>query len=161
MKRSSTLDNPRIETRGSFVIAGLNQSYKGEAGHLIPMQWQRFMPLIGHVTGQVGNTAYGVGYNFRNGVDWDFLAGVEVADGSPVDQGLTHFRVPEQKYAVFRHKGHVASIDRTWTAIMQEWLPKSPYRMTKGPTLERYGEEFNGQTGLGGFELWIPIEDKR
>lgn len=160
MNRSDQLDGPRIERRGPILIAGLSQSYRGEAGHLIPLQWQRFMPLIGKVTGQVGNTAYGVGYNFHNGVDWDFLAGVEVVSGSPVDQGLTHFEVPEQQYAVFHHKGHVSQIDRTWTAIMREWLPKSAYLMTRGPTLERYGEEFNGTTGTGGFELWIPIKDR-
>ena len=35
----------------------------------------------------------------------------------------------------------------------------SPYHLTRAeaPTLERYGPEFNGQTGLGGFEIWIAV----
>jgi AraC family transcriptional regulator len=44
-------------------------------------------------------------------------------------------------------------------AIWSKWFPESRYESANAPTLERYGPEFNGTTGLGGFEIWIPIRN--
>jgi AraC family transcriptional regulator len=29
--------------------------------------------------------------------------------------------------------------------------------VSDGPAFERYGAQFDGRTGLGGFEIWVPI----
>jgi AraC family transcriptional regulator len=67
-------------------------------------------------------------------------------------------RIPEQKYAVFCQRDHISTIRSTWNAIWNEWLPNSEYEVADAPDFERYGEHFNSATGIGGFEIWIPVK---
>src|SRR5262249_28681154 len=112
----------------------------------------------GQVPGQVGKTAYGVVYNFDSDSNFDYLCGVEVRGSAPLPNGFQSLQIPSQKYVVFRHAGHIAGIRATLAAIWSKWFPESGYQAAKGPALERYGPEFNPATGLGGFEIWIPIQ---
>lgn len=152
-----TLTPPRIETGKTLLIAGLNERYTHATSAAIPSQWQRFLPHIGHVPGQVGKIAYGVFYNSDDSGHMDYLTGVEVREFSDLPKDFARLRVPEHLYAVFRHQGHVAAIRGTMNAIWNHWLPQSGHEAADAPGLERYDETFDPQTGLGGFEIWIPV----
>ena len=52
-------------------------------------------------------------------------AGVEVTDFSDLPAEFTRIRIPEQHYAVFTHRDHVAGIRRTMNTIWNDWLPSS------------------------------------
>jgi AraC family transcriptional regulator len=43
-------------------------------------------------------------------------------------------------------------------SIWTKWLPESGYESVDAPYFEYYGEDFDGRTGLGGFQIWIPIK---
>ncbi len=43
-------------------------------------------------------------------------------------------------------------------AIWNQWIPGSGHKPIAVPSFERYGAEFNPQTGLRAIEIWIPIE---
>ena len=43
-------------------------------------------------------------------------------------------------------------------AIFNDWMPKSGYQTADAPVFERYDERFNARTGMGGFEIWVPIK---
>jgi AraC family transcriptional regulator len=153
-----TLASPRFETAPVRLIAGLTQRLSSHDRGAIPALWQRFQPLIGRVPGQSGGVAYGVIYNSDDEGNMDYLCGVEVSGFSALPAELARLRIPEQSYAIFPHAGHVSGIHGTWIAIMNEWLPKSGHRADDAPFLERYDESFDGRTGLGGMELWIPVK---
>jgi len=36
---------------------------------------------------------------------------------------------------------------------------RSQDRLAKVMQLERYGEDFHPATGMGGFEIWVPIKE--
>ena len=152
------LEPPRFESSRALLIAGIGERYNCENLAGIASQWQRFLPHFGHVPGQVGRVAYGVISNTDEAGNIDYLAGVEVSDFSHVDPELARLRVPEQRYAVFRHRDHISSIRATMFTIFNQWLPESGHRVVDAPELERYGEEFDSRTGLGGLEIWIPIQ---
>jgi len=59
---------------------------------------------------------------------------------------------------VFTHAGHVSTIRRTHNTTCARWLPQSGHEVADAPHFERYGENFDGATGLGGMEIWLPIE---
>jgi len=59
---------------------------------------------------------------------------------------------------VFTHKGHVGDVHHTWTTIWNRWFPDSGKQHADAPDFERYGPEFDPRTGLGGFEIWVPIK---
>jgi AraC family transcriptional regulator len=39
-------------------------------------------------------------------------------------------------------------------------LLESEYQVVDAPDFERYGESFNPATGMGGFEIWVPIKPR-
>jgi AraC family transcriptional regulator len=96
-----------------------------------------------------------------NDGNFDYLCGVEVRDFSRLPAELERVRVASQRYAVFRHEEHVSTIRRTHNTIWSVWLPESGYELADAPHFERYGEEFDGATGQGGVEIWLPLADQR
>lgn len=152
------LEPPRFEHSSALLVAGIGERYNCENLAGIASQWQRFLPHFGHVPGQVGRVAYGVISNTDEAGNIDYLAGVEVADFSRVGPELTRLRIPARRYAVFHHRDHISSIQATIFTILNRWLPESGHQVLDAPELERYGEEFDPRTGLGGLEIWIPIQ---
>ena len=156
--QSLGLTEPRFEQGKEMLLAGLSGHYNLETRSQIPAQWERFAPSIGKVPGQIGHTCYGVCWNAAPGGGFDYLSGVEV----PKEKGLpTEFKtvqLPAREYVVFAHRDHVTVINRALDKIWNEWAPQSGLKIAKAPFFERYGEEFNPQTGMGGMEIWIPLE---
>ncbi len=150
---------PRFETKPAMTLAGLVERYNCQSPAGIPAQWQRFGPYIGRIPSQTGRSAYGACYNFDEDINFDYMSGVEVQGGAgaTLPEGLVRLDLPEQKYVIFRHAGHIAGIRGTLAAIWSKWFPESGCEPAKKPTLEHYGPEFSATTGLGGVEIWIAI----
>ena len=153
------LQPPRMERGVPMLVAGLSERYTAETSAGIPAQWQRFGPYLGHIPGQRGRATYGVLYNQDESGSTEYLCGVEVSDAARVPAEFAQLRIPAQTYAVFRHEGHISTIRQVWFTIFNRWLPESGRKMSGGPEFERYGEEFNPVTGMGGFEIWIPLQE--
>ncbi len=160
-RRAQTLGlgPPRFENGPTMLIAGLNESYTFETRVNIPAQWHRLAPHIGKVPGQRGMTTYGVCWNYQPGHGFDYLSGVEVGDSKALVAGFSQITLQPRRYVVFSHTGHVSEIPKTLDTIWDKWVPEAGFEVVEAPSFERYTEEFNPQTGLGGTEIWIPIKD--
>ncbi len=152
------LEPERFETGRRFWVAGLSEHYTDETIAGIPLQWQKFAPHIGTIPGQVGTTSYGICYNGDGEGAIDYMAAVEVADVSNLPSDLDHMEIKPQRYAVFLHADHISTIRRTVRTIWGKWLPESGYEVAQAPDFELYDERFDGMTGNGGVEIWIPIK---
>lgn len=152
------LEVSHYETVKPMWIAGLSERCTEETSARIPALWQRFLPYIGHVPGQIGRIAYGVICNSSDDGEVDYIAGVEVSGTVDLTKELRRVRIPSAHYAVFVHQGHVSAIRRTWKTIWNKWLPESGRELADGPELERYTETFDPQTGLGGIQIWLPLK---
>ncbi|WP_025599316.1 AraC family transcriptional regulator [Burkholderia sp. WSM2230] len=152
------LEPPRFEDGRPFLVAGLSERYTMESTAAIPSQWQRFNEYFGKVPGQVGEVAYGVCYNADDAGNMDYLCGVEVSDFSALPPELSRLRIAAQRYAVFSHREHVSTVGRTWNAIWNTWLPTSGHLPADAPSFERYDEKFDPLSGMGGFEIWLPLK---
>jgi len=153
-----SIEPPRIETRKTFIVAGLRERYGEEASRHIPAQWQRFTPFIGSIPQQIGGNTYGVGYNGDDEGNIDYICGVEVRSTSELPTELDYVRIPEYRYAVFTHDDHISTIGRTWNIVWGEWLPKSEFEVADSPFFECYGATFDPIAGMGSIELWIPVK---
>lgn len=153
----ASLDPPRLVNGAAMQIAGINERYDNHASAQIPAQWQRFTPHLDHVPGQIGHIAYGVIHNSDETGHADYLTGVEVKDFSKIPDGFSQLTIPPQRYAVFTHKDHISAIRRTWFSIWNKGLPEAGLEATGGPEFERYDERFDGRTGNGEVEIWIPV----
>ena len=153
------LGPPRIETGRALLIAGIGQRYRFETNQGIPQQWERFVPHIGHVPGQVGKVSYGVCCNADGAGNFEYIAGVEVATFDDVPTEFSRIRIPPQRYAVFAHREHISLMRATVYTIWNKWLPTSGYKHADAPDFERYDERFDPRTGSGVVEVWVPIGD--
>jgi AraC family transcriptional regulator len=163
---STMLDHlapPRFEMGKAFLVAGRGERISCDNGAIIPGLWQRFHQETADIPARVGQgknqVAYGVCCNGDDAGNFDYIAGVEVADFSDLPRRFSRVRIPEQRYAVFTHAGHVASIRRTVNTIWNQWLPASGLKAADAPNFERYGETFDPATGNGGFEIWVPVRE--
>jgi AraC family transcriptional regulator len=158
------LDPPRFVTGKAMVIAGLKERLTSETMNNIAQLWQRFVPHIGRIPGQVGRVAYGLFVNMTsNSFGFDYVAGVEVSSTSGLPPGFSHLSIPAQRYVVFSHHGPVSNIRDTIDAVHNWFLTSGLSAPQAGHDLpvmlERYGEGFDPRTGSGDIEIWTPIKE--
>jgi AraC family transcriptional regulator len=96
-------------------------------------------------------------YNIDNAHNFDYLCGVEVTSSVPRPDDCIELNVPARTYAVFEHAGHISTIEATFRAIWAGGLADAGARAAEGPVLERYDARFDPRTGLGGFEILVPV----
>jgi AraC family transcriptional regulator len=154
----TTVAPVRFERGDVLLIAGIGQRYTCETSAGIPAQWQRFLPHLGTIPEQVGRTAYGVRSNNDDEGGFDYICGFAVSGYSRVPSDWSRLRIAAQKYAVFSHREHISTIRSTWSTIWNKWFPESGHELVDAPEFERYGEEFDLHTGMGGLEIWVPIK---
>jgi AraC family transcriptional regulator len=150
---------PKIVSGGALLIAGVSKHYTPLTAGEIAAQWEAFARHIGSIPGQVGKLAYGVIYNLDPRGEYDYLCGVEIGEGRELLPEMTTLAIPPQRYAVVTHTDNVSTISKTWGAMHSRWLPGSGLQAAAGPAFERYTESFDGATGEGGVEIWLPIAD--
>jgi len=154
------LEPPTFVTGKPLLIAGLKERYTEESSSGIPAQWSRVQPYLGNIPGQVGRVAYGVVCNADEAGTMEYICGVEVSHFAALPPELARLRIPEQRYAVFKHNDHISRIRSTWHTIFSEWIPNCGYEVVDAPDFERYDENFDPRTGTGGLEIWVPIRKK-
>lgn len=137
---STMLDHlapPRFEAAKTFLVAGPGERISCDNGAVIPGLWHRFHQEVADIPARVGQVAYGVCCNGDDAGNFDYIAGVEVAEFSDLPRRFARIRIPEQRYAVFTHAEHVASIRRTVNTIWNQWLPASGRRRAEFRALRR------------------------
>ena len=87
------------------------------------------------------------------------MAGCAVSEFDSLPPELSPLIIPSQRYAVFIHNHHVSRIRETIDVVFDEWLPHCAYQHSNQSVhfFERYDENYNSQTGLGGMQVWLPI----
>ena len=160
---STPLENlraPRFETGKPLLVAGIAERCTHEnSGAGIPNLWHQFHQSVEHLPARIGKVAYGVCCNGDDAGNFDYVAGVEVADFSDLPREFARVRIPEAKYAVFAHAEHISTIRRTVNTIWNHWLPQSGMKAADAPSFERYDENFDPATGNGGLEIWVPVRE--
>ena len=151
------LDPPRFVDRKSFLVAGLAERFTYENRPGIPVLWQRFVPYLGHIPGQIGHVTYGIMHG-DDETGFDYMAAVEVSRTDGLSAELAHMRLDARRYAVFTHKGHISTIAATMRAIWSRGLAEAGIELDQAPGFERYGEAFDPHTGLGGVDVWLPAK---
>jgi len=158
-KTGYTLEPPRFVSSPPTLVVGLAERHSFGATQGIPGQWQSFMKHYAEIPGKVQPIPLGVSTNMDDDGNFEYITAVEVFKVSDLPKGLSQFRIPAQHYAVFRHSGHVSTLGETYSAIWNDWLPAHSRKAADGPSLERQLESFDPRTGLGGVEIWIPLEN--
>lgn len=157
---------PRFETLGPLLIEGLRELLDDKAEEKIPLLWESFLPIAENMPHPINNVKFGLCVQAdKTTNDFYYTAGCQVEDFTHLPQALSPVILPSSSYAVFNHTGHVSRLRDTINEAFDEWLPNSTYSLVPQNHnllhfFERYGEQFNPQTGCGDIEVWLPIIKK-
>jgi len=143
-----------METRR---IAGRNARYVMGQVQGIPAQWAAY-----NAEGQSGAEVvpeawYGLCHDVQ-GERFGYLCGMELAPGGKAAPGQVVVTLPGGAWARFRVADGIDQMQAVWAEVFGHWLKQPDWRSRPGPSVEYYPPAFNGETGQGGYEIWVPIE---
>ena len=144
---------PRFETRPGLRLVGKADRFTPETRGSIPGLWDRVVAEFG--PSMMNKETFGVCHDF-DGHDFTYFVGMADDGGA---SGLPEIlNLPEGRYAVFDHAGHISTISETWSSIFERWLPSAGVSVTEGPEFECYAKDFSPE-GEGRVSIWIPVAD--
>jgi AraC family transcriptional regulator len=156
--RKEIIMEPVIITKPTFSVVGMQYIGKNQNQEIAQM-WGEFNPRMKEIEGFVEGNAYGVCSMVPGAPDSiDYVAGFEVSGNETLPEGMVSVKVPEQRYAVFEHRGSLEKLPETFHIIHEVWLPKSGYRHANGPELEVYDERFTNFSPDSVLYIYIPVE---
>jgi AraC family transcriptional regulator len=151
------------------TVAGLGVNFipimseQSNAAEVIGPLWESFMNRIGDVPGAVHGTTYGVMTTIadKNSMihqhELRYIAGVEVAPGLPVPDGMERVDITAGRYAVFTHKGLIAGLPETARFIYSHWIPRSGKKVRKAPHFELYDARFKHDSPDSELDIYVPL----
>jgi AraC family transcriptional regulator len=154
---------PRLERFGPFQMVGLFRSHRYPRDHdvmfrQISQQWHEYLALAGSPKSR--NDGYGIGLRMPDGATtFDYFCGAP-AGGEP-PRGLATLLIPALTCAVFEHRENITEFRDTMQHALGAVLPFAGLESADGDIpefIERYSKSFDPQTGLGGFEVLIPLK---
>lgn len=154
------LFDPATKSCRARHFVGRQARYSAATRPGISGHWARFNTEDPEFQGQLPGAGYGVVHGFTDDGEWNHLCGYEVKRPVSAPNGYTAVTVPAADYAVFSVNEHITAIDQVMTGIL-DWIAASDRELADGATLERYGPEFDPETGGGGFDVWVPIAPRR
>jgi AraC family transcriptional regulator len=160
---------PRLEHFGPQVLAGHLRSHRlsrdqADVFRDISAQWRTFAAVRGAIQPLEAKREYGVGLRMADGATTlDYFCGIPIASGDDVPFGFDTLELPALRYAVFPHLEHISRVRDTLELALATVLPRArlePADDAAGAPefIERYGEAFSWETGLGGLEVLIPVK---
>lgn len=151
------LEPPRIAEEPLLRVVGLAERCSFATAIRIPAQWRQFMERFGTIPHRLGHIPVGVQYSADEEGQFQYLCGALVHRFGEAQRGLLQLEIPPRQYAVFEHRGHVATIFETYRAIWSEAMPATGRSVADAPVIERHNPTFDPRTGEGGLTLWIPL----
>ncbi len=116
---------------------------KNENGEISEM-WGELNPRCSEIP-MIGDCAYGVCLMVNNAPEgvFEYIAGFKVAADAVPPKDMVVVDVPENRFAVFEHRGSKETLMNTYHLIANEWFPRSGEKPTGGFDMEVYDEKFN------------------
>ena len=153
-------DLPVFDDHPEMLLAGIRSRHNMSSANTLPLQWQKFQQYLGHIPGETGRAAFGVVGEMPEGCDdFEYFTAAEITGKGVLPSELEAVRFPAQRFARFRHRGHISTIRSTIGAIYETWPPGLGV-MAGGSFsfIEYYGPDFNPVSGEGTIEIWIAVD---
>ncbi|MEJ0023736.1 MAG: AraC family transcriptional regulator [Alphaproteobacteria bacterium] len=157
-EKQTALTPPRFVSAGPLILVGLIERQSLGRVETIPTQWGDFMQSYEEVADVADEIPVGVSFIPDDEGAFDYACAVIVGRADSIPAGLKRIDLPKQEYALFEHAGHVSTIHNTYLAIWDQGVDGRD--LADAPSLEKHKPAFNTRTGMGGVEIWIPLEHR-
>ena len=149
---------PKIEAMPSLLYAGPVQRYDMTSRSGIPAQWQAYNQTGLRAPTPEAEEYFGLVFNFAESTgEFDYLCGQVLLPGGQLPEGLKSLKVSAGNWARIVTAEHISTMQGAWTEIMGHWLGQPGLTSRDAPSIEFYPPAFNGMTGGGGYEIWMPV----
>jgi AraC family transcriptional regulator len=136
---------PKIVQGEAIKAVGLASIYEMGKVEGIARQWPAFMSRIHLIENKRPAAPLGISRMTGNDNEFEYLCAAEVSAPKSVPDGMIAIDIP-------------ATIQSTYSAIWDRWLPASGRKVVDAPSLEIHAPTFDPVTGNGGVGIWIPVE---
>lgn len=157
MTDTMTLTPPTIAAMPDRRIAGTRRRFTIATRAAIPGHWADHMAAGQSQPGADPLRWYGVCASFDEDGGFDYIVGQEAVSGQALPAGWVTITLPAGNWARFRTTDHISSMGAMWDAIYRDWIGSDRLTPRDGPSVEYYPPEFDGATGRGGYEIWMPV----
>ncbi|EJR3609916.1 AraC family transcriptional regulator [Vibrio vulnificus] len=170
---SSSFVEVKVDTKEAFLLKGVRGemnglfSLKPNFAQVVPLLWKNLEeaatnlpPLMNRRLGVVDVTQASF-----DGSHIKYWAGIELDSNislpelpSLISDQLETLAVPQQTYAIVKHKGPIERLPKTLEWFIIHWLPNSGYRGIDGYELEVYPTDYHPNSLNAEMEYWVPIQ---
>ena len=161
--RKEEIMQPKIVNRPAFKAVGLSYIGKNENDEIGQM-WDVFNQRFNEPKNiNKKHECFGLCFSTVEGIsrpgDFEYVAGLEVADDKDIPAGMVYREVPAHKYAVFTHNGKLDSLRETYqyiynTGLAQAGLKPHPDKFD----MEVYDQDFKAGSDASKFYIYVAIE---
>ena len=150
---------PKIVTKPAFMVMGMKYVGRNQNQEIAQM-WGALNPRYNEIPVVKDSCAYGLCYTLDNAEEgvFEYVAGFEVTRADDLPQGMVVRMVPEQKYAVFEHRGPLTNLGETYQNVYQVWMPQSGLQIAAPFDMEVYTEEFKMGAPDSVFYIYVPVK---
>ncbi|MEI6947183.1 GyrI-like domain-containing protein [Paraflavisolibacter sp. H34] len=154
---------PRLEQLSPKKLVGKRARMSFAANTTVDL-WKSFMPRRKEVANAAGPELYSVEVYpphffspFDPAAAFEKWAGVAVAEGAAVPEGMEALDLPAGLYAVFVYQGTDAAAADFYRYIFTGWLPSSGYELDDRPHFALMGAKYKRESPDSEEEIWIPV----
>jgi predicted transcriptional regulator YdeE/DNA-binding transcriptional MerR regulator len=154
---------PKYITKPGFTVMGLRYFGKNEKGEIADL-WDSFNQRVAELGGlphETGEAAIGLCITPEDAPpdgSFEYVAGFPVSQVEDIPEVFVVRQVPEYTYAVFAHRGDLASLGKTYEYIYESWLPQSGYQLAAKIDFEYYDQDFKDFAPESVFYIYVPIQ---
>jgi AraC family transcriptional regulator len=135
---------PKFTEKKGFKVAGLKYVGKTPQPDIANL-WHEFVPRMNEPAKRINtDNSYGVCYDMDTEGNIYYIAGVEVSDFENLPEGFDSIEIPDNKYAVFTHKGLISKFHETVGYVYGKWVQDPANGKINAPDFELYDERFKG-----------------
>lgn len=130
-----------IEEFAAFTVIGLGLDCPGFDGSGIGGLWTQFNVRAGELP---AGRVWGAGLPRENG--FYYIAGHQVAEGTPVPDGMEATEIPAAKYFHVEFHDHPSQMGPTYSRMFSELIPAAGLKHAPGPVcLEDYPPDWHDE----------------
>ncbi len=163
-KLKERMMEPVIKHRPAFRVIGPAKSFHDSSFEAIGKFWEEFLQQMPAIKGRISAETFGICSAQHPAVvkqddsQFIYIPCVPVDTNAPIPAGMVDLVVPENKYAVFTHKGPLSEFPQTLNFIWGNWVPNHQNQRTFDPDFELYDERFQYQNAASEIDVYIPVK---
>ena len=148
---------PRIIFKPAFRVAGIPLIGE-EITSSLDEVWENLADRYSEIPHADPDQGFGV--HLFNEAGHHYLAGLAVKKDGNLPEGMAEVEFGPNAYAVFFHRGDLARLSETVTAIFETWLPQSGYRLAEDFYFEFYDDQFQPGSPDSVVFIFIPVVER-